>query len=213
MERGVPFKMKILDRYIFKEIFFPFVIALVALTFVAFLAFSREIGWLLELIVRQSATTSEIWALSVAILPNVLTFTIPMAVLVGILTGFGRMSSDSEAIAFRASGLSMIRLLGPVLLLGLLTFAANLAMTVRVGPNAAAHLRDLKYEIIARQATLDIKPKVFNESIPNIVLYVQNIAREGLNGQGILLADMTHPDQTPITFAKSGTLMKDAEHH
>ena len=55
--------MKILDRYIFKEIFFPFAIALVALTFVAFLAFSREIGWLLELIVRQSATTSEIWAL------------------------------------------------------------------------------------------------------------------------------------------------------
>src|SRR5499427_9196523 len=117
--------MKILDRYIFKEIFFPFSIALVALTFVAFLAFSREIGWLLELLVRQSATTSEIWSLSRAILPNVLTFTIPMAVLVGILTGFGRMSSDSEAIAFRASGLSMIRLLGPVLLLGLLTFAAN----------------------------------------------------------------------------------------
>jgi lipopolysaccharide export system permease protein len=95
--------MKILDRYIFKEILFPFLIALVALTFVAFLTFSREIGLLLELIVRQSATTSEIWALTVAILPNVLTFTIPMAVLVGILTGFGRMSSDSEAIAFRAS--------------------------------------------------------------------------------------------------------------
>ena len=50
--------MKILDRYIFKEILFPSLIALVALTFVAFLAFSREIGWLLELIVRQSATTS-----------------------------------------------------------------------------------------------------------------------------------------------------------
>src|SRR5499425_2828727 len=107
--------MRILDRYIFKEIFFPFLIALVALTFVAFLAFSREIGWLLELIVLQSATTSEIWALLTAILPNPLTFTIPMAVLVGILTGFGRMSPDSEAIAFRASGLSMIRLLGPVL--------------------------------------------------------------------------------------------------
>jgi LPS export ABC transporter permease LptF/LPS export ABC transporter permease LptG len=205
--------MKILDRYIFKEIFFPFVIALVALTFVAFLAFSREIGWLLELIVRQSATTSEIWALSTAILPNVLTFTIPMAVLVGILTGFGRMSSDSEAIAFRASGISMIRLLVPVLTLGLLTFAANLAMTVHVGPKAAAHLRDLKYEIVARQATLDIRPKVFNESITNIVLYVQNIAREGLNWQGILLADMRQPDQTTITFAKSGTLAKDDEHH
>src|SRR6476661_684788 len=131
--------MKILDRYIFKEILFPFLIALVALTFVAFLAFTREIGWLLELIVRQSATTSEIWALSVAILPNVLTFTIPMAVLVGILTGFGRMSSDSEAIAFRASGLSMIRLLTPVLAVGILAFALNLSMTVWIAPEMAAH--------------------------------------------------------------------------
>src|SRR5215469_2378289 len=142
--------MKILDRYIFKEIFFPFVIALAALTFVAFLAFSREIGWLLELVVRQSATPSEIWALSTAILPNVLTFTIPMAVLVGILTGFGRMSSDSEAIAFRASGISMVRLLVPVLALGIITFAANLAMTVWIGPNAAAQLRELRYEILAK---------------------------------------------------------------
>src|SRR5437899_7325893 len=134
--------VKILDRYIFKEILFPSLIALVALTFVAFLAFSREIGWLLELIVRQSATLSEISAISVAILPNVLTFTIPMAVLVGILTGFGRMSSDSEAIAFRASGISMIRLLSPVLLLGAFAFAANLFLTVWVAPQPAAELRD-----------------------------------------------------------------------
>src|SRR5262244_3648040 len=143
--------MRILDRYIFKEILFPFLIALVALTFVAFLAFSREIGWLLELIVRQSATTSEIWALTVAILPNVLTFTIPMAVLVGILTGFGRMSSDSEAIAFRASGIPMVRLLVPVMTLGIMAFAANLAITVWIAPQMAARLRDLRYEFIARQ--------------------------------------------------------------
>src|SRR6266446_8411219 len=122
--------MKTLDRYIFKEILFPSLIALAALTFVAFLAFSREIGWLLELIVRQSATISEIRAISLAILPNVLTFTIPMAVLVGILTGFGRISSDSEAIAFRASGISMIRLLVPVMLLGGIAWGSNLAMTM-----------------------------------------------------------------------------------
>src|SRR4029434_4609927 len=112
--------------YILREILFPFLIALVALTFVAFLAFSREIGWLLELIVRQSHMTPEIWAISVAILPNVLTFTIPMAVLVGILTGFGRMSSDSEPIAFRAIGISMRRLLFPVMLVGVLAWAGNL---------------------------------------------------------------------------------------
>src|SRR5678809_827797 len=118
--------MRILDRYIFLEILFPTLIALVALTFVAFLAFSREIGWLLELIIRQSATMRDVWAITAAYIPNVLTFTIPMAVLVGILTGFGRMSSDNETIAFRAAGVSMKRLLLPVMMVGGLAWAAKL---------------------------------------------------------------------------------------
>src|SRR4051812_36251532 len=145
--------MRILDRYIFREILFPFLIALVALTFVAFLAFSREIGWLLELIIRQSATAQDVWAIVAAYIPNVLTFTIPMAVLVGILTGFGRISSDSEAIAFRASGVSMVRLLVPVLALGICAFITNAAMTVWIAPQTAARLRDLRYEFLAKQVS------------------------------------------------------------
>jgi LPS export ABC transporter permease LptG/LPS export ABC transporter permease LptF len=203
--------MRILDRYIFKEILFPSLIALVALTFVAFLAFSREIGWLLELIVRQSATIRDVWAISAAYVPNVLTFTIPMAVLVGILTGLGRMSSDSEAIAFRAMGISMTRLLGPVLFLGIVAFASNLAMTVWIAPQTAARLRDVRYEFIARQVSLEVKPRVFNESLTNYVLYVQNAAADGFSWDGILLADMSQPDQIRVTLAQSGAVSKDDE--
>ncbi len=203
--------MKTLDRYIFKEILFPSLIALAALTFVAFLAFSREIGWLLELIVRQSASLSEIAAISAAILPNVLTFTIPMAVLVGILTGFGRMSSDSEAIAFRATGLSMVRLLVPVMTLGIIACAANLFVNVWAAPRTAARLRALRYEILAKQVSLEVTPRVFNESLANLVLYVQNAAREGYRWDGIMLADMTQPDQPRVTFARSGNLVTDED--
>src|SRR5947207_7448610 len=131
------------------------------------------------MIVRQSATMREIWSISVAILPNVLTFTIPMAVLVGILTGFGRISSDSEAIAFRASGLSMIRLLVPVMTLGVIACAANLFVNVWAAPRTAARLRELRYQILAKEVSLEVKPRVFNESLTNLVLYVQNASREG----------------------------------
>ena len=205
--------MKILDRYIFREILFPSLIALVALTFVAFLAFSREIGWLFELIVRQAATASQISTISVAVLPNVLTFTIPMAALVGILTGFGRMSSDNEAIAFRATGLSMIRLLVPVMTLGVLACAANLFVNVWAAPKTAAHLRELRYEILAKEISLEVKPRVFNETLANLVLYVQNAARDGARWDGIMLADMTQPDQPRVTFARSGDLVTDEENH
>ncbi|HYR86001.1 MAG TPA: LPS export ABC transporter permease LptG [Terriglobia bacterium] len=204
--------MKILDRYIFKEILFPTLIALVALTFVALLAFTREIGSLLEVIVRQSATMSEVWAISVAILPNVLTFTIPMGVLVGILTGFGRMSSDSESVAFRAGGISMPRLLVPVLLLAVPALAADIALTVWIAPQTAARLRDLKYDLAVKQVSLELKPRVFNESLPNLILYVEDVATEGTTWRGIMLADMNKPDETRVTFARSGSLIRDDEH-
>jgi LPS export ABC transporter permease LptG/LPS export ABC transporter permease LptF len=203
--------MRILDRYIFKEILFPFLIALGALTFVAFLAFSREIGWLLELIVRQAATMRDVWALAAAYIPNVLTFTIPMAVLVGILTGFGRMSSDCEPIALRSAGVSMLRLLLPVAALGICAFACNLVMTAWVAPEMTARLRDLRDEFIARQVSLEVKPRVFNESLPGSVLYVQNAAGQELNWQGILWADMSAPDELRVTFARSGAITKDEE--
>jgi LPS export ABC transporter permease LptG/LPS export ABC transporter permease LptF len=204
--------MKILDRYIFKEILFPTLIALVALTFVALLAFTREIGSLLEVIVRQSATMSEIWAISVAILPNVLTFTIPMAVLVGILTGFGRMSSDTESVAFRAAGVSMTRLLVPVLLLATPALVADVVLTVWIAPQTAAHLRDLKHDMAVKQVSLELKPRVFNESLTNLILYVQDVAPEGTTWRGIMLADMSKPDDPRVTFARSGTLVRDDEH-
>lgn len=202
--------MNRLDRYIFKEVLFPALIALMALTFVAF---SREVGRLLEVIVRQSPTISELWAVSVAILPNVLTFTIPMAVLVGILTGFGRMSSDSEAIAFRAAGISMKRLLLPVMFLGVLAWASNLALTVWIAPQTAARLRDLEHNIAIKQVSLELKPRVFNESLTDLILYVQDIAADGMTWRGIMLADMRVPDDPRVTFARSGTLVKDDANH
>jgi len=204
--------MKILDRYVFKEILFPTLIALIALTFVALLAFTREIGSLLEAIVRQSATMSDVWAISVAILPNVLTFTVPMAMLVGILTGFGRMSSDSESVAFRAAGVSMTRLLVPVLLLAIPALAADIGLTVWIAPRTAAHLRDLKYDLAVKQVSLELKPRVFNESLTNLILYVEDVATEGTTWRGIMLADMNKPEETRVTFARSGTLIRDDEH-
>jgi lipopolysaccharide export system permease protein len=199
--------MRILDRYIFRETLTPALIGLSALTFVFF---SQQVGWLLEIIVRQSATFREIVALCLAIIPNVLTFTIPMAVLVGILTGFGRMSSDSEAIAFRAAGLSMGRLVRPVMFLAAMAWMVNLALTLWISPTVTARSRQMGYALAMKQVTLEVKPRVFNESLANIVLYVQDVAANGLEWRGIMLADTRKAAEPQVTFAKSGTLVASA---
>jgi lipopolysaccharide export system permease protein len=130
--------MRRLDRYIFREILVPGLIALVALTFVVL---SRRGGLLVEIIIRQSPTAAEIWDVIAALLPAVLIVTIPMAVLMGILTGFSRLSSDSEAIAMRAAGISMRRILRPVLLFATIAWLATQAMTLWVAPRTSANLR------------------------------------------------------------------------
>src|SRR5215204_2899036 len=117
--------MRRLDRYIFVEILTPGLIALAALTFVIF---SQRGGPLLDIIIRQSPTVAEVWAVIATTLPALLVVTIPMGVLMGILTGFSRLSADSEAIAMRASGISMRRIFWPVLVFATLAWAVTQSM-------------------------------------------------------------------------------------
>jgi len=192
------------DRYILREILYPTLIGLSALTFIVV---SRELGRLLELILRQSASANEIWAMVAVILPNVLIYTLPMAVLVGILTGFGRLSSDSETIALRAAGISMNRILAPVLALGIVAWLGSTAITAWIAPETAARLQSLKSEIVLHQAPLVVKPGIFNEekTIPGITLYLKSVTSNPSQWHNILLDDMRTKDEEAILFAESGT--------
>ena len=199
--------MKLLDRYIFREVLTPSLIALMALTFVLV---GRRLSSLLELMVRRSASGEELWAITAAIIPGALMFTIPTAILVGVLTGFGRMSSDSESIAFRAGGMSTAAILRPVLAVGILAWGLNLAISIWIAPAAAANLASLTGTLGVGQLELVLQPRVFNEDLPNHVLYIQDITAEG-EWRGILLADLETPSEPEVTFAQSGRFNCNAE--
>ena len=150
--------MRKLDRYIFREILFPGLIALVALTFIVL---TRKGGLLLDIIVRRSPTASEVWAVIAGYLPTMLTVTIPMGVLVGILTGFSRMSSDSEVIALRASGVSMRRILRPVLFFAVLAWAVTLTLTFWITPTTNSNLRTILTNLELKHRSIEVSPRVF----------------------------------------------------
>jgi len=201
--------VKLLDRYIFREIAVPAVVALIALTF---MLVARELGVLLELIVRRSASGEEIRALAAALIPGAMTFTIPVALLVGVLSGMGRLSSDSEIVALRATGVSVRQILRPILALGLLAWTGNLVLSVWIAPEKAADLARLTTTIsLMRQLPLELEPRVFNEDIPGLVIYVQDMSPDGRVWSGVLLADVSDPDQYQVTWARSGRLASNAE--
>src|SRR6267154_2572325 len=112
--------MRILDRYIVREVFRHAFLGLVVFTFVFFV----------PQLVRHSGSGSQILKLFLCIFPGVFTFTIPMAVLIGVLLGLGRMSADSEIIALTALGIGRRRILLPVGVLAFTGAVATMLMTL-----------------------------------------------------------------------------------
>lgn len=196
--------MNRLDRYIIREIGLPFLVALLILTF---MLVARELGVLLELLVRRSATPEELWALVAAIIPGALTFTIPLAVLAGVLSGFGRLSSEGETVALRATGISTAQILRPVLTLAVGAWLANLGLALWVAPATAAQLAELTNTItVMRQLPLEAEPRVFTESLPGWVLYARDISPDGRDWTGVWLADLRDADRFHVMSAERGHL-------
>src|SRR5207247_9848792 len=125
--------MRILDRYIVREIFRHALLGLVVFTFVFFVP---QLVRLMELLVRHAGSGGQLVKLFACLFPSVLIFTVPMAILVGVLLGLGRMSADSEIIALTALGIGRRRILLPVAVLALTGVLITAAMTLWAGPLA-----------------------------------------------------------------------------
>ncbi|HVC18916.1 MAG TPA: LPS export ABC transporter permease LptF [Vicinamibacterales bacterium] len=196
------------DRYIVREIIPPLLISLLVLTFVleippladqAEKLIAKGVAW--PIILRVLAT----------LLPQALALTIPMALLVGLLIGFGRLSADREFVALQACGVSLYRLLRPVAILALACWAAASYVIIVALPNANQAFREITYGIIASRAASDVKPRVFFDDFPQQVLYVQDVTADG-RWHGVFLADTQQPDRTVVYFAKTGRLALDRVH-
>src|ERR1700726_4903223 len=178
--------MRILDRYIVREVSRHAFLGLVIFTFVFFVP---QLVRLMALFVRHSGSGSQILELFLCIFPGVLTFTIPMAVLIGVLLGLGRMSADSEIIALTALGIGRRRILVPVAVLALTGALATLVMTVWLGPVALRTFRALEADLIASQVSFQVQPRVFDERFPRLVLYINDVSASGTQWHGVFLAE------------------------
>src|SRR5256885_3177960 len=142
------------------------------------------------------------------LLPQALSVTIPMALLYGVLFGLGRWSADREFVAMQGCGVSVLRILGPILVLALLATGATAYETIIALPDANQTFRQVTFNIVASGAESDIKPRVFYQSCPNRVLYARDI-QSGGGWRDVFLADSTRPDETTVYVAAAGRLVID----
>jgi LPS export ABC transporter permease LptF/LPS export ABC transporter permease LptG len=199
--------MRILTRYIIKEVFSYSLLGLLISTFVIFI---RQLGNLLELVVRHNVPLREMATLFVLPLPSILMLTLPMAVLVGTLIGLSRMAADGEVIAARASGLGLACFVRPVMLLALSGWAGTLWMCLFLAPQAARQLNRMETGLRASQVPYEIQPRVFIEQFPNLLLYLEDVTGSRSTWRGVFIADLTERNAVKVTLAESGVLVNEA---
>jgi LPS export ABC transporter permease LptG/LPS export ABC transporter permease LptF len=201
--------VRILTRYILGEILSHTLIGCALFTFVLFM---RDLPHILEVVVRNSSTFSNVMEILLLTLPNTFKVTIPMAVLVGVLLGLSRLAADSEIIAMRASGLGIgyfVRVASIVAVGGTLIGLAN---SIWVAPRANQAILEMQQALETSQASYEIQPRVFYEDFKNTVLYVQNVlAGTGAsNWRQVFMVDVTDPANPKITTAASATVVSDS---
>ena len=189
--------------YILKEILPIFLIGIMIFTTILLM---DKMFKLIELIVTRGVSLSDILMLLLFLSPSFLLFTIPMSVLLSTLISFGRLSGDSEIIAFKASGLSLYQLFLPV---SIFSIAAYLLTTVCVFyglPWGNRGFRTTLYKIAQSKANIEIKERVFNDMFDGLVVYVEKVPLQGEKMEGILIYDERDQEKTNTIFAKEGFL-------
>src|ERR1700752_2694705 len=136
-------RFKIIDRYVGREVIAPFALGVLLLTFALVTA---RLLKLTEMVVNHGVTLRVVGSLIGFIMPAFLELTFPMAVLLGVLMGFGRMSGDRELIAARACGISLYRLAMPVIAVAFAVYALSSWLAFSVRPWANRHLEEKIFE-------------------------------------------------------------------
>jgi len=202
--------MRILTRYILREVGSH---ALIGAAIFTFVLFTRDLGRILELVVRASAPLPSVAEIFFYTVPLALTYTIPMSVLVGILIGLSRLAADSEITAMRASGMGVWNFGRVLAIFVVAAWLLALGNGLYLAPYSLASLGHLEDQLKGSQVSFEVQPRVFYEGFPKIVLYVQDVhtAQGAAIWKGVFLADISDPANPRITLAHEGILVPEGQ--
>ncbi|MFO7766385.1 MAG: LPS export ABC transporter permease LptF [Pelovirga sp.] len=195
-----------IHRYILREISIPTLMSLLIFSFVILLG---RIPRLTEMIISKGVPAFDIIELFAYLMPTFFSVTVPLSFLLGILLAFGRFSADSEYVALKASGISLYSVVKPVVLLALLFTLLTGAITLFIEPASKSAFRSKIFRIASSSLNVSVKPGVFNDDFPGIVLYAQALdERRGIMRDVFIYDERDSSSPTTIT-ASEGLFVSD----
>ncbi|MCF7814084.1 MAG: LptF/LptG family permease [Candidatus Cloacimonetes bacterium] len=192
--------MRILEKYILKENFKPFIVSLMVTTFVMLL--DRIID-LLNLIIDKNLDFASIVSIFGLSLPFMLALTVPMAVLLASIMSFGRLSVDNELVACKACGINIYSLMKPTVIAALLLSFFMVYFNNAILPDTNHMLKNLMIKVNYRRPVTAVVPGTFNV-MKNYTIYAKERVEDELFD---IVIYNREKNKFPITiFAKKGTV-------
>ncbi len=194
--------MRRVDRYLLEEVAAPFWLGCLAYTSILL---AQRFFSLAELIIRRGVPSGTVLELLLYSLPNIFVLTLPMAFLLGVLLGVGRLAADSELVALRASGMSLWQMLRPISLFAAVLAVLNVFLMLYLLPRGNQAYSRLLLEMVERSNGSQIEPRSFFNEFQGKVLWIFDGTPEG-RWRGVFLSDSVPAGLSRTWIAAVGRL-------
>ena len=194
----------VISRYIFKELFFPFIVSLFFLSFIFLMVRIPEFT---NMIVNHNAGIGALLLLLLYSFPRFLEFILPMSVMISVLLTFMRMAGDNEIVALKGGGVSLYRLLPPVFLFCTLITCVALWVSIVASPKSRTAIEDMSLEIAQSSLGIALQERVFNTDIEDVMLYVSSVDTETKRLNDVFIEDSRTKGMVNISTAPDGVLV------
>lgn len=195
--------MTLIDRYILKSLIGPFIFALSTVIFLFLFQF------LIKSLDQFVGKGLSVWVIIQLISLNLawmITLAVPMAMLVSTLMTFGTLSSNNEITILKASGVSLERMMFPVILISLIVFYLMVRFNNDVLPEANHRATVLLYDISKTKPTFMLEPGKFSNDLQGVQILVRKTFPNSNDIEGVYIYDYSNLNTKNLLTAKSGDI-------
>lgn len=198
----------VFDRYLLKNLLLATMFTALSLAAVIMLTQSLRF---LELIINSGASSLSFLALTMLAMPRFFEVILPIALMIGTVFIYNRMTADSEMVVMRASGFSPLRLSTPALSLAIVITAIVFLIAAWIAPVSVAKMQSMRVTIKAQYSSLLLREGIFNAVGKDLTVYIHQRGKGG-DLEGLLIHDSRKNLRYPVTIlAKRGVIVADDE--